>query len=101
MNSVIAELNTAVHDIGEIPAANLQEILKYARRCFTCSENPYKQTPANNEFQRTLETRLDADPEYRHTPSLGRYLYHVTMLIAEWERDNQQHQIRTVEAPAI
>jgi len=36
------------------------------------------------------------DPEYRHTPSLGRYLYHLTMLIAEWERENQQHQLRTV-----
>jgi len=38
---------------------------------------------------------LDQDTTYKADPSVERYLYHLTMLIAEWERDHQKEILRT------
>jgi hypothetical protein len=93
--SLIADVINAVHTIGEIPAENLQEVLKLLRRCFTCSENPHRSLPSNKEFQRSLEIRLDTDPVYKRAPSLNQYFFNLTMLITEWEKAHQQQLMRT------
>jgi len=36
-----------------------------------------------------------ADLTYRRDPNLGGYLYHLAMLISEWERDHQQSILLT------
>jgi hypothetical protein len=93
--NLVAEVNNAIHSIGDVPPGNLQEILKLLRRCFTCHDNPSRNTQANRQFQRRLEEMLDQDRTYKADPSVERYLYHLTMLIAEWERDHQKEILRT------
>jgi len=62
------------------------------RRCFTCHKNPWRSTQSN---RRRFEENLDKDLVYKRDPSLGAYLYHLAMLIAEWERDHQKEILRT------
>jgi len=38
---------------------------------------------------------IDSDREYKVDPNLGGYLYHLTMLIAEWEKEHQKEVLRT------
>jgi len=91
----VAEVNMAQHSIGDIPSVNLLEVLKILRKCFTSNDNPWRTTQSNRQFQRRLDELIDSDREYRADPNLGGYLYHLTMLKAEWERDHQKKMLRT------
>jgi len=57
-NTLIAEVNAARRylSIGEIPAENLQELLELLKRCFTCSENPWRFTPSIENSNGLLRT---------------------------------------------
>jgi hypothetical protein len=94
-NNLVAAVNNARYTIGDIPSVNLLEALKILRKCFTCSENPWKATQANRQFKRKLDELIDNDREYRVDPNLGGHLYNLTMLIAEWERDHQTEVLRS------
>ena len=96
-NNLVAAVNNAQYSIGDIPSVNLLEVLKILRKCFTCGENPWRMTQANRQFQRKLDELIDADREYKANPHLGGYLYHLTMLISEWEQDHQKEAMRSNE----
>jgi len=49
-NTLVAEVNNAMHTIQDIPAEILHEVLKLLRRCFTCHENPWRGTQSNKVF---------------------------------------------------
>jgi len=87
-STLIAELNNAVHTIGDIPTETLYEILKMLRRCFTCNENPHRNTQSNREFPKRLDENIDKDKVYKADPSLGGYLL-------EWKRDHQREILQT------
>jgi len=94
-NNLVADVNNAMHSIGDVPSENLHEVLKLLRRYFTNHDSPSRNTQSNRQFQRRLDELIDQDRVYKVDPSIGRYLYHLSMLIAEWERDHQKEILRT------
>jgi len=68
--TLVAEVNNAMHSIGEVPAENLQKILKLLRRCFPCYDQQGIPTSVRIETRlgpsRYADFRVGEGPSAKH-----------------------------------
>ena len=86
----IIELNGGSTSIGPIPHSMNSRVLKGLSQSFTHRDNPHGNKNPNIAFQRDLDEILEADGEYRESPSLPRLCHLVADLIYRRERLEMQ-----------
>jgi hypothetical protein len=85
-NDTIYEWSGGASTIGPIPRNLNTRILKTLAQSFTYRDNPYENSNPNIAFQRDLNELLEADEEYRTSPSLSRLCQLLTDLAYSWEK---------------
>jgi hypothetical protein len=86
----IQEWNSGSTKKGPIPHSMNSRVLKGLSQSFAHRDNPHGNRNPNIAFQRDFDELLEADGEYRDSPSLPRLCYLVAELIHRWEKLEMQ-----------
>jgi hypothetical protein len=89
-SDTIYEWSSGMSTICPIPRNLQPRILKSLAQSFTHRENPYGNSNPNIAFQRDLDEAMEADDEYRATPSLPRLCHLLAELAYKWEKIESQ-----------
>jgi hypothetical protein len=89
-SDTIYEWSTGASTIGRTPRNQQPRVLKSLAQSFTHLDNPYGNSNPNIAFQRDLDEALEADDEYRNSPSLPRLCQLLADLAYKWEKIESQ-----------